>query len=277
MDTERNTKRALILSGIAAASLFSWSLVLVISDFFAYDIVRDLIEGDFLHGLLVLISNAHYSGGFNAEFASLLAVPVFLTVILLAAKGGLRARLVWLGFVAFFLHLNYLALGRFDEYDRFPFLIPFALLLFSLAFGLQALPTEKLEERFASSGPRKTISAFLLLEIVLIVMPIVFGIATGSGFVRYEKEITAIHFVNFPRFFWTDASLQLCVLAPLYIIAAVQLLRRKTWGYVLAAVLLVKDALPIFFVTPSYGSNAILPFPRTFYATPAKPISTARL
>ncbi|PKL79835.1 MAG: hypothetical protein CVV27_01260 [Candidatus Melainabacteria bacterium HGW-Melainabacteria-1] len=166
-----------------------------------------------------------------------LAVPLLILSLLETWRGSERARLIWLGILAFTLY-NY-AFYAFGSVLSSFFLLFVALVtaaLYSLIFGLAGLDAESLS--FHARTPARRISAYmflwaLLLSCLWIVQSLQFAFTRELPQIvvatEYPTNITAI--------------LDLSLMVPAVFLSAYLLWNHHAWGYVLATVMNVKGAL----------------------------------
>jgi hypothetical protein len=164
------------------------------------------------------------------------AAPALLVAVALAWRGSVRARLVWLGLVAYMAYgyLFYLYGMPLNE-AFFAYVAIVVMSIASLIIGLLELDAEKIAAAFSPKAPRKTIAGYLLFIAVFLTgmwsTRVVGFMVSGT----LPPDLLASG-TKAPVVFATDLAL----LVPALVFVAVLLLRRRAWGYVLAAVLLVK-------------------------------------
>lgn len=166
------------------------------------------------------------------------AVPVLLASIWWARRGSLRAQLVWMGVLDYMLYnfAFYLFGAAFNAFFLL-YVALFTLSIIALIYGLLGIDAEAIRQRFNDGTPVKWISGYMVFIAMglgsVYVMQSVRFIFTGElpGIVTTTQHPTSVVFA-------LDFALLIVWLA----LGAVWLWQRRTWGYVIAAVSLVKGA-----------------------------------
>lgn len=168
----------------------------------------------------------------------LIAVPLMTAALLLSARGSERARLVWMGMLAYMLYnwAFYLFGARFNEL----FLAYAALTALSgmaLVLGVRASGAEAIGARFKEFKGRKVVAGFMAfialgLTAVYSVMSVGF-IFSGAlpPIVLATDHPTSVVF-----------ALDLCLVVPWFALGSVLLWSRKPWGPILGVVMNIKGA-----------------------------------
>jgi hypothetical protein len=167
------------------------------------------------------------------------ALPAFVAAILWARRGSMRAYLVWLGLLDYMLYgyAFYLFGAAFNVF----FLIYVALLalsLYALIYALLRLDVDALTRHVKPRAPVRWVCGYLL--VVAVGLSAVYLAQTLAFIVR--GELPAIipatgHPTN------VVFALDLTLMVPALVLAAVWLWQRRPWGYVLATALAVKGAI----------------------------------
>ncbi len=175
----------------------------------------------------------------NDAVTLFLAAPILVAAMVFAARGSLRAQLIWLGALDYMLY-NY-AFYLFGATFNAFFLVYAALLglsIFALIFGLTSLDVEKVRQQFSPRTPVKWIGGYFLfvaagLGVIYLIQSIAF-IATGQlpAIVTLSGHPTNVVF-----------ALDLTLLIPWFVLGAIWLIKRQPWGYVIAGILSVKGPL----------------------------------
>jgi hypothetical protein len=163
------------------------------------------------------------------------ALPVLAGSLWLASRGSRRALLVWLGALAY---VAYTYLYTFAIAWNRLFLVYVALLslsLFTLARALVALDAEELAGRFTDRTPVRGVGAFLWL------------IGGTLGLMELAQVVPALLAGRVPKVVLNTGHptgviyiLDLGLVVPLLLLAGYWMRQRRPWGYVAAAILLVK-------------------------------------
>ena len=186
----------------------------------------------------------------NDAITLFLVVPILIIALIFAARGSLKAHLVWLGALDYMLY-NY-AFYLFGAAFNAFFLIYTALLglsIFALIFGLAALDVSKINRQFSQRTPVKWIGGYFLF--VAIGLSLVY-VAQSIGFIATGQLPAIVTISGHP----TNVvfALDLTLLVPWLALGAVWLMQRRSWGYVIAGILSVKGPL----YTLVLGVNSIL-------------------
>jgi hypothetical protein len=162
------------------------------------------------------------------------ALPALLASMILAARGSLRAQIVWLGALAYILYNS--VFFAFDVVFNPLFLVyvaTFSLSLWSLVALLVRVDAAGLRARVAPSTPVRAIAAYLFIVAVLFaavwlkdILPGILGNTTPASLEGTKMPTNPVQ------------VLDLSVTLPLCVLGGIWLWRRRPWGYVLAGLLL---------------------------------------
>lgn len=172
------------------------------------------------------------------DLLSLAAVlPVLLVTAWMAGRGSLRARLIWLGGLAYLVY-TYASFAFAIQYNPL-FLVYIALLgcsLYALIGGLATLDLAGVKARFAERTPVRAVSIYLAVLAALFylmwlseLIPALLAGEIPQSIVEDGTPTNAIH------------VLDMAWILPAFAIAAVSLWRRQSLGYTLAGI-----SLPFF-------------------------------
>jgi len=209
------------LSAVAAALMLVASLAGLVA------------EGLYRDNLLVR------SGWLGNDLVTLfVAAPALVVALLLARRGSLRGRLLWLGLLAYTLY-NY-AFYLFGSTYNALFLVYVAITTaagFALAFGLSNLDVASVAQRFGTGTPVRSVATYVLLVSVMLggfwVAISVEALVSGRPPAMVEATGGATNLV---------AALDLSMVVSVGALSGLWLWRRRPWGYVLATVWNVKGA-----------------------------------
>jgi hypothetical protein len=162
------------------------------------------------------------------------ALPTLVISMLLTARGSLRAQMVWAGTLSYLLYNA--ALFAFDVAFNPLFLLYVATLslaLWSLVALLIQIDVESIRARFESKLPVRAFAGYLLFISILFfltwmrqILPALF-VPTTPAFLHGTNMLTSpVH------------VLDLGFALPLGVLGAVWLWQRKSWGYLLAGLML---------------------------------------
>ena len=179
------------------------------------------------------------SGWLGNDLVTLLAAtPALVAALLLARRGSLRGRLLWLGLLAyaFYNYAFYLFGSAYNEL----FLAYVAIMTasgFALAFGLSNLDASSVAAHFATSTPVKRVAAYVLLVSALLGG---FWLAISAEALVSGRSPAMVEATGGS----TDlvAALDLSTVVSVGALSGWWLWRRRAWGYVLATVWNVKSA-----------------------------------
>ncbi len=166
------------------------------------------------------------------------AVPVLALAIIYAARGSVRARLLWLG-ALYYMVYNYAfyVFGMPVTRLYLPIIAAFALSGFAFVLGMGNLDVESISRRFSPQTPARLIAAYLFYVAVMV---------SFLWISQWVKFLLTGHVpdVNGSQYaYQVIAAVDLSFMVPLQISAAYLLWRRRPWGYVLGAVALVQGAI----------------------------------
>jgi hypothetical protein len=186
------------------------------------------------------VSTAEMFRGYDLVTA-VAVVPGLVLALLFARRGSVRARLATGGLVAYLVYTYTYYLFGTGFNDLFLLHVAvFATALWALALTLIALDARSVAERFSSRSLVRAVAAILG------------ALAVGLGGMWTYFAVNNAQTGNLPagsQLVETDTivhlgmALDLTLLVPLYVVAAVLLWRGATWGYVLAAIAVVAGVL----------------------------------
>jgi hypothetical protein len=191
----------------------------------------------------LLISNLYRDNAFvqSAWFTNdivtlFVAVPLLLIAIILTKKGSLRWKLIFIGLLGYiFYNFAFYLFGAAFNIFFLIYTALFSLSGFTLLQMLWQISAESFSEQFSEKIPVKWISAYLML------MPVMLLIAELSmiiPFLTSDKLPDTIQLTSHPTS--VVFALDFSIIIPAFITSAILLWQRKTWGYILAVMMLVK-------------------------------------
>src|SRR5688572_21026238 len=91
-------------------------------------------------------------------------VPIFITILILVAKGSQKAELIWMGLLSyiFYNYAFYLFGAAFNKFFLV-YVALFTMSLYSLFIGFYNIDINSIGSKFSSKTPRKLIAGYLLL------------------------------------------------------------------------------------------------------------------
>jgi hypothetical protein len=162
------------------------------------------------------------------------ALPLLAVSLVLARRGSLRGRLVWLGTLAYLIY-TYLELAVSPPFTPLylVYVATFACAIPALLIGIASIDLDALPAAFGERTPRRLVAAFATATAVLLTLAWLKGIvariaARDFGWPNGEAAIG--HVVH---------ALDLGLQVPLAVATALLLLRRRPAGHLAAAVMVV--------------------------------------
>ena len=162
-----------------------------------------------------------------------LGLPLLAVSFWLARRGSLRGRLLLTGTLGFILY-TYITMCFGTAYNQLflVYVATFSLSLFAFILSMMSFDLKTLPDHFSEKLPRKWIAsllffaaAFLILAWLGRIAPTIFG-----DQIPMLENVTSM-FIQ---------AMDLGLIVPMCVLAAVLLLRREAWGYLLASVGLMK-------------------------------------
>jgi hypothetical protein len=166
-------------------------------------------------------------------------VPLLFAAMVFARRHSPRALLIWLGilWLTVYDYAFYLFGAAFNEFFLI-YVALFTLSILALLFTLPYIDAASIAHRFSPKTPIRSISGYLLLIAVFLsglwLSQTVNFIFTGQvpASLAASGHVTEIVF-----------ALDLSLLVPGLVLAAIWLWQRRPWGYIVAAMMLVKATL----------------------------------
>jgi hypothetical protein len=179
------------------------------------------------------VKSAWYTNNLITLFV---AVPLLVVSIFLSRRGSQRWPLIWTGLLGYtFYNFAFYLFGAAFNIFFFIYTILFCLSAFSLILLLSQLDIKRIAAKFSTKTPVKFISIYLLLITVMLfiaeISMIIPFITSGTipETIKQTGHPTGVVF-----------ALDFSIVIPVSILAAVLLWKRKSWGYLLSIIMLVK-------------------------------------
>jgi hypothetical protein len=198
----------------------------------------------------------------------LVGIPLLAVTTLGMRQGPVPVRVLWLGALGYLVYVyGMYALGVRRNELFLVYVALFGLSLFALILGLTSTDATQVRAGLVTRAPVRAVAAYL---IVVAVMVAALWLAEEVGALlhgtvpptvqQFEAPTNIVHVFD------------LAVVLPALVIAGVQLLRDRPWGYVLAGMLLVKAAtiglwvVAMIWFSARRGSGAPLAYTGFFLA-----------
>ena len=187
----------------------------------------------------------------NDIITLLVGLPLLVISTWMAIRGSLRGRLLLTGTLGFFLY-TYMSMSMLTAYNRL-FLVYVALFTMSLyAFILSMLSFDlaDLPRHFSEKLPRGWIACVL------------FAVGAFLSLAWFGRVIPELLHPEMPAALENTTTrviqaMDLALITPLAILAGILLLRRSSWGYLLASVAIIKG-LTMALAVSAMGINMAL-------------------
>jgi hypothetical protein len=169
----------------------------------------------------------------------LIAVPVLVAALILAARGPGAAQLIWIGMLDYMLYnyAFYLFAAAFNWFFLL-YVALFGLSIFALIFALVNLDVAAIYDRVRERMPVGWIAGYMLL------------VAIGLSLVYLMQSIGFIFTGQLPVIVTRSGhptsivfALDMTLVIPFFMLGGIWLLQRKPWGFLLAGVATVKGPL----------------------------------
>lgn len=167
------------------------------------------------------------------------AVPVLVAALMFTKRGSQRALLIWLGMLwltvydyAFFLF------GAAFNVFFLVYVALFSLSILALIFAVPRVDAKAISRKFKARTPVRWISGYMLF--IAIFLGGLWGAQTLNFMVTGQlpqSNIDSGHPTNIVF------ALDLALLVPGLVLAAIWLWQRRPWGYILGAMMLVKGTI----------------------------------
>lgn len=162
-----------------------------------------------------------------------LGVPLLAISFWLARRGSLRGRLLMTGTLGFVLY-TYMSMCFGAAYNPLflVYVALFGLSLYAFILSMMSVDLATLPQRFTPGLPRRWIAGVLFFAATFLTLAWLGRIAPTIAQTQLPPlENTTSLFIQ---------AMDLALIVPLCVLAGVLLLRRSAWGYLLAAVALMK-------------------------------------
>jgi len=163
----------------------------------------------------------------------LLGLPLLALSFWLARRGSLRGQLLLTGTLGFFLY-TYMSMCFGAAYNQFflVYVALFGLSLYAFILSMLSFDLKTLPQHFSAHTPRRGIAALFIFTAAFLSLAWLGRIVPSL----FQDQIPPLE--NVTSLF--IQAMDLVLIVPLCLLAAILLLRRSAWGYLLAAVALLK-------------------------------------
>jgi hypothetical protein len=214
---DKKLRTTLILSWlIAVFYLFPAPLVSIIRNAVSYITMPGFREGNWPISLVPLLT--------------LVVGLLFAACLIYLKRGSYRARLIWLGFLAYFVYSSIPVLPALNP----QVIVVFLLSLFCLAVGLRPLTSEEIRTPEIGRGLRGISEGFLWLSVLLICLGWSLVVARVLVATHYSPAIVM------------NGIVSLVVVVPLFIYLALSLHKRNESAPAMVAVVVLAAGLSGF-------------------------------
>lgn len=222
--------------GVAANRRFiflvPWSMSVVVVGL----VVIAAVAGLTVDGVYVDSENAKEALRGNDMVNLVVGIPIMVIALWMTARGSTRGHLLWLAMITYVMYgYAYYVFGPTFNSLFLLHVAIFSLSMVALGFGLGAFDPTNLRPRWESSVLPRAVAIFL----ILIVATLIGNYAYET--IRYstggELPTDVLPFEEWRVHL--GYALDLSIIAPASIIAAVLLWKNSTWGYTVAAILLI--------------------------------------
>ena len=169
----------------------------------------------------------------NDLVALVVGLPLLAVSFFLARRGSLRGRLLLTGTLGFFLY-TYMSMCFGAAYNRLflVYVALFGLSLYAFILSMMSFDLATLPAHFSEKLPRRGIAGMLIFTAAFLALAWLGRIAATftPGTVPVLENTTSL-FIQ---------AMDLALIVPLCVLAAVLLVRRSPWGYLLAPVAVLK-------------------------------------
>jgi len=191
----------------------------------------------------LLISNLYQDNDFvklawfaNDLITAMVAVPLLIASLWFVKKGSLHGQLVWMGMLGYMAYnfAFYLFGAAFNAF----FLVYVALFSVSVAaliLGLSNLDVNYIAQRFSPQSPVKVIGIYLMVIAMMLLL-----METGmiSNYLLTGNLPATIQQTGHPTS--VVFALDLSIVVPVSVVTGILLWKRRTWGYVMGMMMLLK-------------------------------------
>jgi hypothetical protein len=164
----------------------------------------------------------------------ILGIPLLAASMILANRGSLRGRLLLAGALGYFLY-TYASMSFLTAFNTLylVYVALFSISLFGFILALKGLDPADVARHISDHFPRRRIATYFMIVAVFLALAwlglVVPPMIRGTPPAGLESAITMV-----------IQSLDLGVIVPTAFITAILLLQKRSWGYTLAAVVLLK-------------------------------------
>lgn len=166
-----------------------------------------------------------------------ICIPLLMGTLYLIRKDSLKGRLIWMGTIFYFLY-SYASMAFLTSYNQLflVYVAIFSVSLYTLFGELLSLDIETVKKSFSPGTVNKIAAVFLVIIGLMLagmwLKMIIGSLLTGIAPSTLETYTTLV-----------IQALDLGVVVPAAVITGVLLFKGKGWGYLLAAMLLIKVSL----------------------------------
>ncbi len=218
----RGSRAAYVLSSVVAIA----SLVAAVAGLTIKDLYQDGSSW----------ATAALRGGDLVTLA--VAVPILIVAMVLANRGSARARLVWIGALAYTVYnFAFYVFGATFNDMFLVHVVAFSSSIFALIIAMTDLDASAIADRYRAAAPTRAVAGLLVL--VGVVFAVLWSAFSISYAVSGRISLGAAPLDGMHTVFAIDLSL----MVPAMVLAGVLLWRRRPWGFVMGAAMSIFGAV----------------------------------
>ncbi len=218
----RGSRAAYVLSSVVAIA----SLVAAVAGLTIKDLYQDGSSW----------ATAALRGGDLVTLA--VAVPILIVAMVLANRGSARARLVWIGALAYTVYnFAFYVFGAAFNDMFLVHVVAFSSSIFALIIAMTDLDASAIADRYRAAAPTRAVAGLLVL--VGVVFAVLWSAFSISYAVSGRISLGAAPLDGMHTVFAIDLSL----MVPAMVLAGVLLWRRRPWGFVMGAAMSIFGAV----------------------------------
>ena len=166
------------------------------------------------------------------------AVPILIVAMVMANRGSARARLVWIGALAYTVYnFAFYVFGAAFNDMFLVHVVAFSSSIFALIIAMMGLDASAIADRYRAAAPTRAVAGLLVL--VGVVFAVLWSAFSISYAVSGQISLGAAPLDGMHTVFAIDLSL----MVPAMALAGVLLWKRTPWGFVMGAAMSIFGAV----------------------------------